>query len=139
MGHSYCHPHPPWPQLPKDQACLCLFSFPGGKYDPTDKDVVHTALRETREELGLVVPEDHVWGVMQPVFDQVSLLGPEAIASPYHISPFCLPRGKEPGPGLWQAWNTVENHTSARKSSPIPRVSQLCSAWWMRAGEGVTG
>ncbi|XP_070283760.1 mitochondrial coenzyme A diphosphatase NUDT8 [Myotis yumanensis] len=45
-------------------------SFPGGKCDPADQDVVHTALRETREELGLAVPEDHVWGVLQPVYDQ---------------------------------------------------------------------
>nr|XP_020028454.1 nucleoside diphosphate-linked moiety X motif 8 [Castor canadensis] len=45
-------------------------SFPGGKCDPTDQDVVHTALRETREELGLMVPEDQVWGVLQPVHDQ---------------------------------------------------------------------
>ncbi|EPQ11222.1 Class E basic helix-loop-helix protein 41 [Myotis brandtii] len=44
--------------------------FPGGKCDPADQDVVHTALRETREELGLAVPEDHVWGVLQPVYDQ---------------------------------------------------------------------
>ncbi|XP_036272574.1 mitochondrial coenzyme A diphosphatase NUDT8 [Pipistrellus kuhlii] len=45
-------------------------SFPGGKSDPGDRDVVHTALRETQEELGLAVPEDRVWGVLQPVFDQ---------------------------------------------------------------------
>ncbi|XP_011379928.1 nucleoside diphosphate-linked moiety X motif 8 isoform X2 [Pteropus vampyrus] len=45
-------------------------SFPGGKRDPADQDVVHTALRETHEELGLVVPEDHVWGILQPVYDQ---------------------------------------------------------------------
>lgn len=50
--------------------CLCLFSFPGGKWDPADQDVVHTALRETREELGLTVPEDRVWGALQPVYDQ---------------------------------------------------------------------
>ncbi|KAM5317843.1 mitochondrial coenzyme A diphosphatase NUDT8 isoform 2-T2 [Glossophaga mutica] len=45
-------------------------SFPGGKCDPTDQDVVHTALRETHEELGLAVPEDHVWGILRPVYDQ---------------------------------------------------------------------
>uniref|UniRef100_A0A8C6C6V4 Nudix hydrolase domain-containing protein n=2 Tax=Odontoceti TaxID=9722 RepID=A0A8C6C6V4_MONMO len=45
-------------------------SFPGGKCDPADRDVVHTALRETREEVGLVVPEEHVWGVLRPVHDQ---------------------------------------------------------------------
>ncbi|XP_058382225.1 mitochondrial coenzyme A diphosphatase NUDT8 isoform X2 [Diceros bicornis minor] len=46
-------------------------SFPGGKCDPTDRDVVHTALRETHEELGLAVPEEHVWGILQPTHDQV--------------------------------------------------------------------
>ncbi|XP_006861116.1 PREDICTED: nucleoside diphosphate-linked moiety X motif 8, mitochondrial [Chrysochloris asiatica] len=45
-------------------------SFPGGKCDPTDQDVVHTALRETLEELGLVVPEQHVWGILHPVHNQ---------------------------------------------------------------------
>ncbi|KAM8814432.1 mitochondrial coenzyme A diphosphatase NUDT8 isoform 2-T2 [Rhynchonycteris naso] len=45
-------------------------SFPGGKCDPADRDVVHTALRETQEEVGLDVPENHVWGILQPVFDQ---------------------------------------------------------------------
>ncbi|XP_008580132.1 PREDICTED: nucleoside diphosphate-linked moiety X motif 8, mitochondrial, partial [Galeopterus variegatus] len=45
-------------------------SFPGGKCDPADQDVVHTALRETREELGLAVPEEHVWGILRPVYDQ---------------------------------------------------------------------
>ncbi|XP_007126988.1 mitochondrial coenzyme A diphosphatase NUDT8 [Physeter macrocephalus] len=45
-------------------------SFPGGKCDPADRDVVHTALRETCEEVGLVVPEKHVWGVLRPVHDQ---------------------------------------------------------------------
>ncbi|KAI4561956.1 hypothetical protein R6Z07F_017564 [Ovis aries] len=45
-------------------------SFPGGKCDPTDRDVVHTALRETQEELGLAVPEEQVWGVLRPVHDR---------------------------------------------------------------------
>ncbi|XP_003468156.2 mitochondrial coenzyme A diphosphatase NUDT8 isoform X4 [Cavia porcellus] len=45
-------------------------SFPGGKCDPADQDVVHTALRETQEELGLAVPKEHVWGVMRPVYDR---------------------------------------------------------------------
>ncbi|XP_051686183.1 mitochondrial coenzyme A diphosphatase NUDT8 isoform X2 [Oryctolagus cuniculus] len=46
-------------------------SFPGGKCDPADQDVVHTALRETREELGLAVPAERVWGVLRPVWDRV--------------------------------------------------------------------
>uniref|UniRef100_A0A8C5LG78 Nudix hydrolase 8 n=2 Tax=Jaculus jaculus TaxID=51337 RepID=A0A8C5LG78_JACJA len=45
-------------------------SFPGGKCDPADQDVIHTALRETQEELGLEVPEEQVWGVLKPVYDK---------------------------------------------------------------------
>lgn len=54
------------------QYSLCPFSFPGGKCDPEDQDVIHTALRETQEELGLEVPKEHVWGALQPVYDRVS-------------------------------------------------------------------
>ncbi|CAO2584133.1 Mitochondrial coenzyme A diphosphatase NUDT8, partial [Lemmus lemmus] len=52
------------------QDSLYSFSFPGGKCDPDDQDVIHTALRETQEELGLEVPKEHVWGVLQPVYDR---------------------------------------------------------------------
>ncbi|XP_043826096.1 nucleoside diphosphate-linked moiety X motif 8 isoform X2 [Dromiciops gliroides] len=45
-------------------------SFPGGKCDPQDQDIVDTALRETREELGLPIQEENVWGVMKPVNDR---------------------------------------------------------------------
>ncbi|XP_070639216.1 mitochondrial coenzyme A diphosphatase NUDT8 isoform X2 [Bos indicus] len=47
-----------------------LRRFPGGKCDPADRDVVHTALRETQEELGMAVPEEQVWGVLRPVHDR---------------------------------------------------------------------
>lgn len=85
---------------PTDQGpgSLCLFSFPGGKCDPTDQDVVHTALRETREELGLTVPEEHVWGVLQPVHDRVRLPGPAATI-----------RDKQSDKGLWPANSMVEH------------------------------
>ncbi|KAK0061670.1 nucleoside diphosphate-linked moiety X motif 8 mitochondrial [Biomphalaria pfeifferi] len=37
-------------------------SFPGGNVDKTDRDFVHTALRETQEELGLEPSSFDVWG-----------------------------------------------------------------------------
>lgn len=37
-------------------------SFPGGKQDDTDRDPVHTALREAQEEVGLDPSEVHVFG-----------------------------------------------------------------------------
>ncbi|XP_055338035.1 mitochondrial coenzyme A diphosphatase NUDT8-like [Paramacrobiotus metropolitanus] len=42
-------------------------SFPGGKSDPTDKDVIHTALRETQEEIGVPVQSTDIWTTLPPM------------------------------------------------------------------------
>ncbi|XP_028915012.1 nucleoside diphosphate-linked moiety X motif 8 isoform X1 [Ornithorhynchus anatinus] len=70
-------------------------SFPGGKCDPVDRDVVATALRETHEELGLQVQERSVWGVLEAVPDSVKLGrgGP-----PTPRRPRLAPSGNRPGP-----------------------------------------
>lgn len=44
-------------------------SFAGGKSDPSDRDVVATALREAQEELGVNVAAERVWGVLKPLRD----------------------------------------------------------------------
>ncbi|KAL0972772.1 hypothetical protein UPYG_G00194570 [Umbra pygmaea] len=49
-------------------------SFAGGKCDPLDKDVVDTALREAREELGVTVATDQVWGVLKPLRDRSGMV-----------------------------------------------------------------
>ncbi|KAM5247834.1 mitochondrial coenzyme A diphosphatase NUDT8 [Ctenodactylus gundi] len=71
-------------------------SFPGGKCDPADQNVVHTALRETWEELGLAVPEEHVWGILRPVYDQAKTAVVPVLASLGPLDPQSLrPNPKE--------------------------------------------
>lgn len=43
-------------------------SFPGGAYDPEDETILQTALRESREELGLNVNELEILGELDDVY-----------------------------------------------------------------------
>lgn len=42
-------------------------SFPGGKLEEDDQDLLHTALRETSEEIGLEITREQVIGQLDPV------------------------------------------------------------------------
>lgn len=43
-------------------------SFPGGKHEKKDTDLLDTAIRETSEEIGLTISRSKVIGQLQPVF-----------------------------------------------------------------------
>ncbi|XP_037534010.1 nucleoside diphosphate-linked moiety X motif 8 [Nematolebias whitei] len=60
-------------------------SFAGGKGDPSDRDVVATALREAWEELGVHVQTERVWGVMKPLRDRTGMMVAPVLAN---LGPF---------------------------------------------------
>uniref|UniRef100_A0A8C6U5D3 Nudix (nucleoside diphosphate linked moiety X)-type motif 8 n=1 Tax=Neogobius melanostomus TaxID=47308 RepID=A0A8C6U5D3_9GOBI len=56
-------------------------SFAGGKSDPSDKDVVATALREAWEELGINVGAEQVWGVLKPLREMTGMMVAPVLAN----------------------------------------------------------
>jgi 8-oxo-dGTP pyrophosphatase MutT (NUDIX family) len=56
-------------------------SFPGGKMEPSDKDIIHTALREAQEETGIDISGLNILGTLTPLFIPVSnmLVTPVAV------------------------------------------------------------
>jgi len=60
-------------QRPKyEGAHSAQIAFPGGKYEDFDKDLIHTALREANEEVGIVVEDVEVIGKLSEVYIPVS-------------------------------------------------------------------
>lgn len=52
----------------KSRAHPGQISFPGGKKEEADKDLIETAIRETHEEIGVIVPTENVLGQLSPVY-----------------------------------------------------------------------
>jgi len=91
-------------------------SFPGGKLDSSDSDLLETALRETTEEIGLAIRKEHVIGQLNPVItlnsgfrilpflsilDKISDLSPNAeVKKIFHIplEPFLKTMKNDPDP-----------------------------------------
>jgi len=91
-------------------------SFPGGKLDSNDYDLLETALRETSEEIGLSIRKEQVIGQLNPVItlnsgflilpfvcivDEISPLSPNAeVKTIFHIplEPFLKTMKNDPDP-----------------------------------------
>ncbi|XP_068111724.1 mitochondrial coenzyme A diphosphatase NUDT8 isoform X2 [Hyperolius riggenbachi] len=60
-------------------------SFPGGKCDASDKDVIDTALREAQEELGVSLARSAVWGPMKTITDWTGMVIVPVLAHIGHL------------------------------------------------------
>ena len=82
-------------------------SFPGGRHDRTDEDLLHTALREAHEEIGLPPEAVEVIGALQPT---------PTIVTGYAIYPFV---GLiEPG----QAWTLSPREVAEVLELPLTEI-----------------
>ncbi|HEY4649066.1 MAG TPA: CoA pyrophosphatase [Gemmatimonadales bacterium] len=54
-------------------------ALPGGRRDALDHDLLETALRETREEVGIRLTPEHLVGSLEPVIPRTRTLPPIAI------------------------------------------------------------
>lgn len=70
-------------------------SFPGGKMEPGDQDIVHTALRETHEEVGISSQQIRVLGKLTPLYIPVSNHMVQPVIGTLNDPPRFVPDSKE--------------------------------------------
>lgn len=70
-------------------------AFPGGRHEPEDKDLTHTALRETKEEVGIQVDIEAVIGKLTPLYIPPSNFNVHPYLAYLPLLPPAMPDPKE--------------------------------------------
>jgi 8-oxo-dGTP pyrophosphatase MutT (NUDIX family) len=70
-------------------------SFPGGKMEPDDKDLLFTALRECQEEIGIEAARIQVLGSLSPLYIPVSKFEVYPVVGYLSEEPVFIPQTKE--------------------------------------------
>jgi 8-oxo-dGTP pyrophosphatase MutT (NUDIX family) len=87
-------------------------SFPGGRRDPSDGDLLHTALREAHEEIGIDLDAIEVVGALQPT---------PTIVTGYAVYPFVAVTAAE------LTWTPSESEVEEVLELPIARLIDGCA------------
>ncbi len=127
-------------------------SFPGGKLDANDSDLLQTALRETSEEIGLTITREQVTGQLEPVItmnsgflilpfisviDEIPTLAANSeVEKIFHITlePFLKTMANDPDPShnLIQAMYTFEYQNQivwGASARILKQIQNLLKSW----------
>lgn len=70
-------------------------AFPGGKVEESDKDIIHTALREANEEVGVEIDDVEVLGKLSDVYIPVSNFLVTPVVGIINYAPAFIPELRE--------------------------------------------
>ncbi|MBN2682148.1 MAG: CoA pyrophosphatase [Bacteroidales bacterium] len=108
-------------------------SFPGGKQEPTDKNLVETAIRETFEEIGIKSENVEVLGLLSPLFIPVSNNMVQPVVGFYKEKPVFIPSEFEVKEIIEVGIQHLTNHKT-RKTETIKIEDRTIDAPYFEIG-----